>query len=72
VPGHVTVAVSPAAGAAPKPFTIHAKKTRIVTVRTPGRAFTIRVHIDPTFSPSQFGYGDTRQLGARVSFAPLD
>jgi hypothetical protein len=27
------------------------------------------VHIHPTFSPSQFGFADTRQLGAQVSFA---
>jgi len=29
------------------------------------------VHIAPTFSPSQFGQADTRQLGATVHFAPV-
>ena len=27
---------------------------------------TDRIHIDPTFSPAQFGQPDTRQLGAQV------
>jgi hypothetical protein len=69
VPGHVTVTVEPP-GRAPseRRFVIHAGKTRVVTVATPARAFSVKVHIDPTFSPSQFGYADTRQLGANVSF----
>jgi hypothetical protein len=27
------------------------------------------VEVNPTFSPSQFGFADTRQLGAQVSFS---
>jgi hypothetical protein len=71
VPGHVTVSVTPAVAPDPKPFVIHRLRTRTVVVPTPARAFQIRVHVDPTFSPAQFGYGDTRQLGAKVSFAPV-
>jgi hypothetical protein len=69
VPGRVSVSVTPTAGPAPKSFVIHALQTRVVTVPTPARPFTVRVHIEPTFSPAQFGYGDTRQLGAKISFA---
>jgi hypothetical protein len=35
---------------------------------TPRTPFTVAVHIDPTYSPSQFGFPDTRQLGAQVAF----
>ena len=39
-------------------------------IPTPRSPFTVTVHIDPTSSPSQFGYADTRQLGAQVVFSP--
>jgi hypothetical protein len=70
-PGRVTVTVSPAVVAAPKPFAIHAGKTRVVTVQTPTRPYTVQVHIEPTFSPAQFGRPDARQLGAVIHFMPL-
>jgi hypothetical protein len=69
VPGRVSVSVTPAFGRPPKPFLIRGGKTKILVVRTPGRPYAVHIHVDPTFSPSQFGYPDTRQLGARVSFA---
>jgi hypothetical protein len=68
-PGRVSVSVTPAFGRPPKPFLIRGGKTKILVVRTPGRPYAVHIHVDPTFSPSQFGYPDTRQLGARVSFA---
>ena len=69
VPGKVTVTVSPAGhGPSSAQLTIHRQKMRVVVLRTPPRSFTVAVHIDPTFSPSQFGQADTRQLGAQVSF----
>jgi hypothetical protein len=69
VPGKVTVTVSPAErGPSSAQLTIHRQKTRVVVLRTPPRSFSVAVHIDPTFSPSQFGQADTRQLGAQVSF----
>ena len=69
VPGKVTVTVSPAGhGPSSAQLTIHRQKTRVVVLRTPPRSFSVTVHIDPTFSPSQFGQADTRQLGAQVSF----
>jgi hypothetical protein len=39
-------------------------------LRTPKAPFTITIHIEPTFSPAQFGLSDTRQLGAQVGFSP--
>jgi len=69
VPGHVTVSITPAArGPAEQRFVIHARKSRVVTLATPQRPFTVKVHISPTFSPSQFGSPDVRQLGAQVVF----
>ena len=36
--------------------------------RLHGHSFRVEVHVDPTFSPSQFGAPDTRQLGAQTAF----
>jgi hypothetical protein len=40
--------------------------------RAPPAPFSVRIHVAPTFSPSQFGLADTRQLGvqAGVTVAP--
>jgi hypothetical protein len=70
VPGKVSVPVSPPGrGPSSTHLTIHRQKTRLVVLPTPPRSFSVAVHIDPTFSPSQFGQADTRQLGAQVSFS---
>lgn len=77
VPGHVTVTVARRRGTvlgkplASRTFTIHAGKTRRLVLRTPAGPYTVSVHIAPTFSPSQFGQADTRQLGATVQFIPV-
>jgi hypothetical protein len=47
---------------------IHAGQERRVSFAVPRAPFQVRVHIEPTFSPAQFGGVDTRQLGARVAF----
>jgi hypothetical protein len=47
---------------------IHAGRDRRFVLDVPRAPFQVRVHIEPTFSPSQFGRPDTRQLGAQVSF----
>jgi hypothetical protein len=70
VPGNVSVTISPAGrGPASKELTIHRRQSRVVVLRTPPRPFAVAIHIDPTFSPSQFGQADTRQLGAQVSLS---
>jgi hypothetical protein len=77
VPGHVEVTVarrresSLGKPIATRTFTIHSGKTRKLLLPAPAGPYTVSVHIAPTFSPSQFGQGDTRQLGATVYFAPV-
>jgi len=77
VPGHVKVTIARRRGSSPgKPiatrtFTIHSGKTRKLLLPAPAGPYTVSVHIAPTFSPSQFGQSDTRQLGATVYFAPV-
>jgi hypothetical protein len=72
VPGHVRIELTPSAGK-PKPlavrtWVIHTDSTRVFSIPTPRRRFRVTVHVSPTFSPSQFGQPDTRQLGAQVAF----
>jgi hypothetical protein len=75
VPGHVSIVVAPRSGATlGKPFSkrtwvVHSGKTRRFSLPAPTRPFVVSVHVAPTFSPSQFGQPDTRQLGAQVSFS---
>ena len=77
VPGHVKVTVARRLGSslgkpiATRAFTIHSGKTRKLLLPAPAGPYTVSVHIAPTFSPSQFGQADTRQLGATVYFAPV-
>ena len=70
VPGHVRIELAPLGG---KPlgmrtWVIHTGSVRVFTIPTPRRRFQVTIHISPTFSPSQFGQPDTRQLGAQVAF----
>jgi hypothetical protein len=76
VPGHVRIVVGKPSAASGKlvkvyevrRWIVHSLEQRTFTfdVRPPVR---VEVHIQPTFSPSQFGLSDTRQLGAQVSFS---
>jgi Dolichyl-phosphate-mannose-protein mannosyltransferase len=49
-------------------WTIHAGAQRTFRLPTPRPPFRARVHIEPTFSPVDYGRGDVRQLGAQVTF----
>ena len=79
IPGRVTVKVGPAGlvGGSPgirrvtaqQALTLHRLQTRTLTLPTPHGPYRVEVSVAPTFSPSQFGYADTRQLGAQVTFA---
>jgi hypothetical protein len=77
VPGHVVISVGRPAAAGPglehvlarRSWTVHRLEQRSFTFKTPAPPIRAVVHVRPTFSPSQFGLGDTRQLGAQVSFA---
>jgi hypothetical protein len=74
VPGHVRVQLiplkGPGAGKAllTRSWTLHSGGGHVFTLPTPSRPFVVTVHVSPTFSPSQFGQADTRQLGAQVRF----
>jgi len=72
VPGRVRIELAPLGGGKPlelRTWVIHSGASRTFTLPAPRRRFQVTVHIEPTFSPSQFGLPDTRQLGAQVSFA---
>jgi hypothetical protein len=76
VPGHVRILVGRPAAASGKlvkvydvrRWVVHSltQRTFAFHVRPPVR---VQVEVQPTFSPSQFGQPDTRQLGAQVSFS---
>jgi hypothetical protein len=75
VPGHARVQVvplkGPRAGQAlvARTWTLHSGGGHAFTLPAPNRPFVVTVHVSPTFSPSQFGQADTRQLGAQVRFS---
>jgi hypothetical protein len=75
VPGHVRVQLIPLSGPrkgaaiATRRWTLHSGGGHAFTLRTPTTPFVVAVHVDPTFSPSQFGSPDTRQLGAQIQFS---
>jgi hypothetical protein len=49
-------------------WTIHSGSIRRFLLPTPKAPFRAEVHIEPTFSPADYGGPDTRQLGAQVTF----
>jgi hypothetical protein len=75
VPGHVTILLIPTSGRGAgkalltSRWTLHSGATKTFTLPAPDRPFVVTVHTSPTFSPSQFGQPDTRQLGAQVRFS---
>jgi hypothetical protein len=46
----------------------HSGKARSFVLRTPLPPFRVELNVSPTFSPSEFGLNDTRQLGVQVAF----
>jgi hypothetical protein len=78
-PGNVTVTIGtlgrdPDGGLAigkqtgEKHYVIHSAKSTTLRMKAPKPPFRVEVHVDPTFSPAEFGGADTRQLGAQVAF----
>lgn len=49
-------------------WVIHSGLTKTIRISVPRPPYRVEVHVDPTFSPSQFGAPDTRQLGAQTTF----
>jgi hypothetical protein len=67
VPGHVRIQ----AGSMHRTGVLHSLGALRFVVLVPTRPFRLRVTVEPTFSPAQFGYPDTRQLGAVLSVREL-
>jgi hypothetical protein len=72
-PTVVRMAVKPLPEAEGRPFdakneTIRAGDVRAVTLSTPRPPFRAYVHVDTTFTPTDYGQPDARQLGVRVVF----
>jgi hypothetical protein len=73
VPGTVAVDVKRLADGrrvARETFVVHSGEKRTLRLPTPAEPYRVDVSVDPTFSPSQFGLGDQRQLGVQVAFTP--
>ncbi|MFN2470675.1 MAG: hypothetical protein ABR583_06745 [Gaiellaceae bacterium] len=51
---------------------LHTRRRQVLTLSAPRPPFRVDVDIEPTFSPSEFGAEDTRQLGAQVTFSYRD
>jgi hypothetical protein len=49
----------------------HAGQATSFRFRAPPAPFSIRLHVEPTFSPSQFGLADVRQLGVQTAFTVI-
>ncbi len=77
VPGTVVISVGKPAAAGSglqrtletRRLTLHRLEQRSFTFEAQSVPVRVTVHVAPTFSPSQFGQADARQLGAQVSFA---
>ena len=78
-PGRVLVEVGPLARGpdgspqlssvtARRTWTVHSSTHRDFLLPTPRPPFRVTIHVEPTFSPAEFGVDDTRQIGAWVSF----
>lgn len=47
----------------------HSGGAKTLRLRTPPPPFEVTVHVAPTFSPAQFGSGDSRQLGVQLAIS---
>ena len=75
-PGRVTMAVGPlgdlqgqptiARVTASRAWTVRTGTARDFTLPTPKSPYRLQIHVEPTFSPADYGYGDGRQLGAQI------
>jgi hypothetical protein len=47
----------------------HSGAAKTLRLRAPSPPFEVAVHVAPTFSPAQFGSGDSRQLGVQLAIS---
>ena len=72
VPGRVRVELdSRGSTVAHRAWLARSDSEKAFRFRAPPAPFTVRIHVTPTFSPSQFGLSDTRQLGVRAQVRAL-
>jgi hypothetical protein len=50
-------------------WVVHCDANRTFRLKT-AASFRVKVNVQPTFSPAQFGHPDTRQLGVQLAFRP--
>jgi hypothetical protein len=75
VPGNVRIDLTPLAGPARQAVSrtgiVHSLGELRFVLPAPAPPFRVRVSVEPTFSPSDFGYPDVRELGAMPFFRLL-
>jgi hypothetical protein len=72
VPGRVRVElVSKGSTIAHRAWIARSDSEKTFRFRAPPAPFSVRIHVTPTFSPSQFGLADTRQLGVLAKIRAL-
>jgi Dolichyl-phosphate-mannose-protein mannosyltransferase len=72
-PGQVTIAVERVDSGrqvSAVRWVVHSGSKRTFRLKAPAAPFRVKVRVQPTFSPAQFGQPDTRQLGVQLSFRP--
>jgi hypothetical protein len=80
VPGRVVLRLGTLSGHGDRPllghllarrtWTIHAGHSRVFQFPAPPGPYRVELHVEPTFSPSDFGGSDPRQLGAVFNVSP--
>jgi hypothetical protein len=76
-PGQVTINIGPLADVGGQPgigkviasrtWTVRSGMARSFTFPTPGTSYRLEIRVEPTFSPTDYGLTDPRQLGAQVA-----
>ena len=71
-PSQVTIAVERLDGrpVSRARWIVHSGLKRTFRLRTPPAPYRVKVGVERTFSPAQFGQADTRQLGVQLAFRP--
>jgi len=72
VPGRVRIELSSKGSTvAHRAWIARSNSDKTFRFRAPQAPFSVRIHVAPTFSPSEFGLADTRQLGVRATVRAL-
>ncbi len=68
-PGAVTIRLETLAGRllATRRWVVHSDTARTFRLPAPRVPYSVELRVDPTFSPADYGYADTRELGAKFA-----